>query len=289
MNIKIIITFIILSTFFIQCTSEVKKDKELKKDKKEISQQEYPNKCDSNVQTKKIADRKNKKITSLGMLYTNIYLYKNNKDNTYLVKDNSGKIVLKDLHFFSIISGGFQALSKDNEIMYYNYKLKKLNTPPKPEILYLCGNVPCWKLRIKDKATYYVVEKLLGHSGSYSADAKWELIDSIAKQNGLVDINFLNKAKEIEHEDDWYRPETMIITYEQAIGIRKNQKTFTFDSIDTRKSPIKVKCNKHFGYFEITEIKYKKLDAFVYNLALSELDNGRKGYIDSDGNEYLIN
>ena len=283
------ITFIILSIFFIQCTSEVKKDKEVKTNKKLISQQKYPNKCNSNIPIKKTVDSKNKKLTFLGLMYSDINLYKNNQDNTYLVKDNSGKIRLKELHYFSRISGGFQALNKANEIIYYNLKLKKTPKHPKPEFLGLCGNVACWKLRIKDMTTYYRVEKLSGYSRSYKADEKWKMIDSITKQNGITDVNFLYKTKTMENDENRYLSEIIIINYKNATGIRKDKKTFTFDSIDSSKLPIKVKCKGDFGYFGITEIKYKKLDAFVYNLALFELDNGKKGYIDNTGNEYLIN
>lgn len=168
-----------------------------------------------------------------------------------------------------------------------NLKLKKLYTPPKPEFLGVCGNVSCWKLRIEDKANNYFVEKLSGHSGSYGTGIKWERIDSIAKKDGLIDVNFINKTKEMEYDGNNYLPETIIINYKNATGIREKQKTFTFDSIDTSSLPIKVKCNKHFGYFGVTKIKYKKLDTFVHNLALFELDDGRKGYVDKVGNEYL--
>ena len=50
----------------------------------------------------------------------------------------------------------------------------------------------------------------------------------------------------------------------------------------------KVKKDGLWGYYQLTsEIKYKELDNFHYTLAAFELPNGKKGYIDVQGNEYF--
>lgn len=277
MDTKLISLFVLFS-FFVSCKPEKKQVS------KNIPKYEYPNKCDSNYKSKDTVTKTNQKITFEETLYANVNLYKNNTNNTYFIKNNLGKIKLENLYFFSRIQGGFQALNKDNEIIYYNLKLEKsIDTILKPEFYGVCGNVPCWKLTIEERKNDYVIKKKAGHSGSY--DAKWANIDSISKNNNIIDVNFLNKTKELQYDGNFISPETILIKYDKGFGIRTNYKTYSFDTIDTSSS-IKVGCNQHFGYFEISEIKYKRLDSFKYNLAYFELDNGKKGYIDRLGNEY---
>jgi len=241
-------------------------------------------KCDTNLKPKDtlhITKVNKDSILFAGVLYTNVNLFEHINDKTYTVKDDNHKVLLKKMKHFSRINGGFQALNDALEIEFYDLKLKKLNQSPKPEFLGFCGNVSGWKVKIEERKDYYLVQKLEGHSGNYGST--WQNIDSIPKLNSK-DIYFLDKTKSIEFDANVYYPETIIIAFENSMGIRKNKKTFIFDTVDI--SSLKVGCNGLFGYFEKTEIKYKKLKPFEYNLASFELLNGRKGYIDRQGNEY---
>jgi len=241
-------------------------------------------KCDTNLKPKDtlhITKVNKDSILFTGVLYTNVNLFQNKNDKTYTVKDDNHKVLLKKMKHFSRINGGVQALNDALEIEFYDLKLNKLSQVPKPEMLEFCGNVSGWKVKIEEKEDYYLVQKLEGHSGNYGST--WQNTDSIPKLNSK-DIYFLDKTKSIEFNENVYYPETIIIVYENSMGIRKNKKTYVFDTIDI--SSLKVQCNGLFGYFEKTEIKYKKLNPFKYNLASFELPDGREGYIDKLGNEY---
>lgn len=271
-----IISFILFLSF--SCTTQNKK----------IKKNSF-NKCNSNLKPKdtlSISDAGKDSILFVGKVYTNIFKFYNTLDKTYTIKNRNGKVLLNHLKYFSRMQGGFQVLNKANVIVYYNLELEKLTKAPEPELLGICGSVPSWKVKIEENEDYYNVKKLGGFAGSYGTEI-WQKTDSIAKFN-IKDIYFLNQTKNIEFDSNFYFPETIIIVYENSFGIRKNKKTFVFNTVDiSNQDYIKVKCNNQYGYFETTEIKYKKLDAFIYNLAPFELDDGRKGYIDNLGIEYF--
>ena len=272
-NTKQIIILLLVLCISYSCTTQNKKNKN----------DDFSN-CDSNLKQRNTKVNKDS-IIPIGQLYRNVFVFKNSKHNEYFVENNSGKVLLKGLNYFGRIDGGFQALNKKNEIVFYNLKLKELNQAPEPQFIGFCGNVSNWKVKIEEKEDYYIVRKLEGHSGNYGD--VWQKTDSIPKSD-TKDIYFLDKTKNIEFNENFYFPETIIIAYmDSSYGIRKNQKTFLFDAVDFSNTPIKVKCNGLFGYFETTEIKYKKLDTFTYNLAPFELDDGKKGYVDNFGNEYF--
>ena len=276
MKIKIIQSILLFTILIFNCCTS-----QSHKNRKEI---EISKKCDSNLKQTNIEIDKDSTV-SLGQLYTNVLVFRNLKHKKYFIENSSGKVLLKNLNYFGRIGGGFQALTNENEIVFYDLKLKKLNQAPKQEVFGTCGNVSFWKVKIDEKEDYYIVQKIEGHSGSYGR-GKWQHIDSILKLDSK-DIYFLDKTKSIEFNENFYYPETIIIAYKNSYGIRKDNKTFIFDSIDISDTAhIKVICNGLFGYFEITEIKYKQLGAYNYNLAPFELDNGKTGYIDVLGNEY---
>ena len=241
------------------------------------------NNCDTNLLPKHFVEPQkiNDSVVFIEQI-GNYFEYQNVKTDRIYITDNKKKVLLKDLKYFSRISGGFQVLNEDNEIVYYNLDLQKLSKEPEPESLFSCGNVSGWKLVIEKNRDYYHVKKKEGFSGNF--DDKWQILDSIAGKN-VKDIYFLNNTKKLSYDENGLVQETIIIAYEDCFGIRIQGKTYYFDTIDTS-SAIKVGCNNLFGYFQITEIKYKKLYAFEQDLAAFELENGNKGYVDRYGNEY---
>lgn len=273
-NIPQLLLMLILVGINDSCTSQNKKN-----------ELEYLNKCDTNLASKDAMHKANTAkdgIEYVGTIYNN-FIFKNLKTNKLTVKDENGKVLLNGVIYFSQIDGGFQALDDKCEIVYYNYQLEKLNQAPTPDFLGVCGNVPRWKVKIEEKTAYYTVQKLEGHNGNYNG-SKWKNIDSISKSE-IKDLYFLDKTKQIAFDGNFYFPETIIIDYGNRMGIRANKKTFVFDTVDI--SNLKVTCNRLYGYFEKTKIKYKSLDDFNYNLAQFELSDGRKGYVDQMGNEYF--
>jgi len=229
-------------------------------------------------------DENNKKIVFLE--YDNYTVYKNLETKKYSVVKNKNKLLLDSLNYFSKIGRSVQVLDKKNEIIYYTQDFKKLSDKseiPKPQ-LFFCGNVPCWKLVIENKDSFYFVKKKEGHSGSFNK-SKWLDIDSISEK-GIKEIHFLHTGKTLEYDDNVRASEIIIIKYEKFSAVRVDKKSFYFESIDTSNN-IKVKCHNHFGYFGISKVKYKELGIFEYNLAPFVLDDGQRGYIDYQGNEYL--
>ncbi len=140
--------------------------------------------------------------------------------------------------------------------------------------------------KIIEKDNYYLIERTTEPIDTRKKTKK-EIIDTIAKHN-VKEIYFLTKEKSISYDENFFYPETVIIeTNDNKIGIRSNNLTEYYDEIDfSNPFAIKVKKNNLWGYRN-TKIKYKKLNKFVYALASFELENGKKGFIDHNGNEYL--
>ena len=210
----------------------------------------------------------------------------NTKSHTYKIQSNN-KTVYANLKFAAYAEGSLQILTADNQLCYINSNLQIIEFPEKAQDFY-CGTVDDFSVVIVDKGNQYIVEKTTNFITS-GVPVKKEIIDSIPKKN-IKDIYFLNKEKKINYDENFFFPQTVVIsTKEDKIGIKSTGKAIAFfDEIDiSNPSAIKVKKGDLWGYYNITDIAYKKLDSFAYNLASFQLKDGKKGFIDYNGNQYL--
>ncbi|GHC59276.1 hypothetical protein [Ulvibacter litoralis] len=209
----------------------------------------------------------------------------NTKNNTFQILNN-GKVMFDELKYVGHAESSLQVLNNENEIFYLNDKLETVSYPEKRQLFY-CGTVDHYSVEIMDKKDYYLIKKTIDPIDSRETILT-EIIDSISKKN-INDICFLNGKKSIEYDDNFYFPETLIIeSKNKKFGIKTSNKTEFYEEIDYD-NPFKLKIKKNglWGYLNITKIKYKTLNNFVFNLASFELENGQKGYIDTNGKEYF--
>lgn len=220
----------------------------------------------------------------LKLTLNNFKVYKNSKNLTFKITRND-TIIYDNLKFVALAERSLQVLNENNELLYLNDKLKVVSYPEKFQELY-CGTVDDFWTEIIEKEKKYLIQRTTDPIDSRETIKK-EIIDTIYKEN-IKDIYFLTKEKRISYDENFFFPETLIIeTKDNKIGIRSNNSTKYYDEIKlTDTFEIKVRKNNLWGYIN-TEIKYKRLNDFVYNLASFELENGKKGFIDNEGNEYL--
>jgi len=217
--------------------------------------------------------------------FYDIGIYQNEKNNTFYIKDNKGKIKMRKIKFVNVANECLQILNRKNKIVYLDRKLNKIKYPEQLNIE-VCGTVANYKVEILEQDENFIIKKtdneiiLGGEITSYT-------IDTISKK-GINNIYFVNKEKIIRYDENFYYPETIIIEQNNKIIIRDNKSTEFYDEIDlSNPFRLKIKKNGLFGYYGITkENKYKKLEQYVFNLAHFELENGKCGFIDNNGNEY---
>ncbi len=220
----------------------------------------------------------------LHLIYHNYKVLKNQNNHTFQITNN-GKVVYDKLKFVAYAENALQVLDYKNEMFYLDKKLKIIDYPKKAE-MYYCGTVDDFFVKIIQQENNYLIERTTKSISGHQFDKK-EIIDTIPK-SGIKSICFLNKSGTIEYDENFFFPETLIIeTTDNRVGLRENGKTKFYDTIDcSNLYSVKVEKNNLFGYYNITKLKYAKLNAYVFNLASFELKNGKKGYIDIEGNEY---
>ena len=209
------------------------------------------------------------------------------KGNLITVKDKNDKIVLNDIKYISQINNdSIQILNNNTEIMYVNKYLKPFNTTTKttPDIYGVCGNVSTYSLKIEETDDAFIVKKAVGFT-SYTFD-NYTTIYTIAKTK-VKDISFLNAERELEYNGNFPALEYVIIDFGDSFGIFEEEYGVQyFDHVDSSTSPIKVKRNGLYGYYNTTSIEYLELLPFEFNLAEFKNSNDKKGYVDRIGNEY---
>ncbi|WP_452222089.1 hypothetical protein [Lacinutrix salivirga] len=206
--------------------------------------------------------------------------------NTFKIKDQNNKIVKKELKYvnYAGYSNSLQILDGNYNLMYFDENLKQIEHPEN-EIIEVCGTVAYFKMKIIENNENYLIE-FTEDKSVYSEGIKKTIIDTIAKVN-IKDIYFANSKKEINYDENFDFPTYLILDLGNKFGIKQNDTIEYYDSVDL-KNPfaIKVQRKNLFGYYGITEIKFKELNEFKYNLAKFKSELGKKGFIDNNGNEY---
>ncbi|MBJ2175842.1 hypothetical protein JBL43_16430 [Aureibaculum sp. A20] len=210
-----------------------------------------------------------------------------NKSNRLTIKDKNEKTLLKDIKYIAQINNdSLQVLNEKTEIIYLNKHLKPfteaiITTPP---FYGVCGNVSTYSLKIVESNNYYILKK--AESFTNTNFDNYKTIDSINKID-VKNIYFLNKKRQLEHDGNFPALEYVIIDFGDSFGIFEEQYGIQyFDHVDSSTSPIKVKRNGLYGYYNSTRIKYLELHPYVFNLAEIKNSNDKKGYIDRLGKEY---
>jgi hypothetical protein len=205
---------------------------------------------------------------------------------TYKILNNKNKVITKDLKYvnYAGYSNSLQALDKNNNVIYFDSDLKKIETPKKG-IIEVCGTVAYFKRKIIEDDENYFIE-FTEDKSVYREGIKKSIVDTIPKKD-IKKIYFANTKKEIDYDENFDFPTYIILMLEDKVAIRQGTTTEYYDSLNLDNPlAIKVQHGKFIGYYGITTVKYQRLENFEYNLARFEDANGNIGYIDLYGNEY---
>lgn len=222
----------------------------------------------------------------LVLVFHNYQVYKDVNKKTFKILDNEDKTILKDLKYvnYAGFSNNLQILDKNNRILYYDKDLKRIETP-EDGINDVCGTVVYFKREIIEDDKNYFIEYTEDRS-IYSEGVKKFIVDTIPKEN-IKDIYFVNREKTLEYDENFNYPVYLILDFIDTFGIKKGDVIEYFDSVVLKNDfTLKVHIKDSCGYYGITDIIYKNLGDFEYNLASFTDQNGKTGYVDLLGNEY---
>ena len=222
----------------------------------------------------------------LVLTFNDFKVIKEVNKKTYKILNNENKVIMKGLKYVNYVkySNSLQALDTNNNVIYFNNDLKRIETP-KEGIIEVCGTVAYFKRKIIEDDENYFVE-FTEDKSVYSEGIKKSIVDTISKIN-IKKIYFANTKKEIDYDENFDFPTYIILILNDKVAIKQGNSTAYYDSLNLENPfAIKVQKGKFKGYYGITKVKYKQLDNFEYNLAKFEDINGNIGYIDRQGNEY---
>lgn len=206
-------------------------------------------------------------------------------DGIYKILDQKEKVALDSLRFVYYAGNSLQILDKKTELYYLNEKLDKIPYPEPVQDSY-CGTVADFRVQIINQKDYYILEKTEDRR-VYNTGINTYILDSISK-SGISKICFTNGHNQIDYDENFYFPETVIIYSSDSIGIHDDQKTNWFADVDySNPYFIKVKQEVFWGYYNLTEVKYKNLGDFEFSLASFETVDGRFGFVSNTGIEYV--
>jgi len=217
-------------------------------------------------------------------------VFKSQNTKTFYLKKSDGKTLFQNLKFTLNIGQYLQVLDDKNRIFYINHKGNKEQKPNFKFIL--CGTVPFYHCKIIETKSHFVItenETFLDYGDKTEAVKT----DSISK-SGIDKITFINNQKEIKYNENDFAlnytkifPSCVIVEKENKKAILYNQKLFFYDEIIYISGLIKIKNNGKYGFFEVTDIKYKEINDFVFGLAKIVTFNNKHGFVDYAGIEYF--
>lgn len=220
----------------------------------------------------------------------NYAVYQKTGTKTYYLKKGN-KIIQKDLRFCRSVGNGFQVIDENGAMYFLDEKLKRKNTL-KPTPFLLCGTVADYELRIKETADHFIIfqrETYFNRDGKIPPREMARISKKDADR-----VFFLNKKTVFNFTGDFNigklaKADPSIIAY------IKNGRYFiwndpahdNYDFIAFSQALAALKKGKLKGYYGLSAVKYTTLGSFDHYLAGIELPDGRKGYLDTEGNEYL--
>ena len=268
--------------------------------------------CQSGISVVKDSDRLIRDV--YGEKYVKVYSIYRNSDKRFYILQN-GKVIHKDLKFIKILDKHSSDTSHNHQVIDEQNHKKTLivDSDIKFHRRMMCGtaflmaNHYWFKSKREPTGDFLVsIEMMQGNI----PDTKKIKTVSLKDTKDMDEILFVN-MKNIYDFGDFSNygkkvatsPYTLIYKKGKKFGILgklkyahdKNQsfiltKTKSeelYDNISSVNGVLLVKRNGLLGYYEVTEVKYKSLEPFDIYLARFELPDGRKGYVDIEGNEYF--
>lgn len=204
------------------------------------------------------------------------------------VRNANDEIVFAGFKFIHDVQGSFQVLSLSNEIEYYSAdfdKLEEMNMR-----FGFCGTVPHYTLEIEKEGRSFIVysDETFYDTGNKIPREKTQQIS----QREYDDVFFLNGTKRFTYTSNYglggsptTAPTTLIVKKRNRYQVYGD--TQCVDDYAVKSGQLFLMKNNVRGIYSLTEIKYIALEPFVYGLARFELPDGRTGFVDINGIEYL--
>lgn len=220
----------------------------------------------------------------------NFSVYKKPEKKSFYITDVNHKIVFSKLKYVSHLGSYIQVLDKKNNLIFIDVKGQKaenLNFGYS-----MCGTVSNYIYEIIERNGYFIItqnENFFDYNDSEPPKA----IDSV-KSDGIDKIYFHNNNRKIEiNANDYFASRTKVVP--SAIIVIKNGKQgllfknelIYYEKVEFEDGRFRIKLNGLLGYYQMLSPKYKELGNFNFNLARFKLPNGKYGYVDQRGNEYL--
>lgn len=220
------------------------------------------------------------------------YIFQNTQKNTFFITDQNEKTLIKNLKYCEPLSMGFiQAIDKKNKVVYYDRDLN-IAEYPKPFSIGLCGTVDYYDIKLLKKDNQYLVETTTNRT--FTGGETTTEITSVIEDKNFDKIYFINGEQTLSFQGSYpITPTCLIFEKNDTFGIIDKDKTFHYDTVSVSETMfrkiLKVGKSGLYNYYHIShEVKYKRLDDYVFSLAYFELENGKKGYLDLEGNEYYF-
>lgn len=211
------------------------------------------------------------------------------KKNSFRIENHSGKILHDHLKFVGSAIRYWQILDEKNQIFYLDQEMKKADL--ENNFLGLCGTVPHYTLKVKSSKNDFVVmedETFYDYENQIPAEEKFRISKKDADE-----VYFINGKKEFNYDGNYgfagigAQPDLVIYKKEGKYGIWQDESKTKYDEISFEDSNLKMKKDGLFGFYGYTEIKYKDIQAFIFNLARIKTADGKSGYVDVHGKEYF--
>jgi len=118
----------------------------------------------------------------LVLTFNDFKVLKDLNKKTYKILNNENKVITKDLKYvnYAGYSNSLQALDKNNNVVYFDNDLKKIETP-KEGIVEVCGAMAYFKRKIIEDDENYFIEFTEDNS-VYSEGIKKSIVDTIPKK-----------------------------------------------------------------------------------------------------------
>lgn len=214
-------------------------------------------------------------------------VYKN--ENSFSVKSESGEILHQKLKYFGNALRYWQVIDENNKMFYLDDKMKKSEL--KENFLGLCGTVPHYTLKINPTKKEFIVmedETFYDYGNQTPAEEKFRISKDEADE-----VYFINGKKEFNYDGNYgfagvrAQPDLVIYKKDGKYGIWQDQTKTMYDEIYFENSNLKLKKDGKSGFYGFTEIKYDDIQPFIFNLARIKKTDGKTGYVDVNGKEYM--
>lgn len=217
-------------------------------------------------------------------------LYKVPADGSYYITDKNDRPVFSHLKLVKPLGAGAQIIDGGNRAFFMDENLKKVDNLE--HRLWVCGTVPHYTLSVVDAGNEFVVmeDETFYDAGNLIAAEPIARIDKTTAQN----VFFINGRSQYNFTSNYGytnmvapSPRTIFYTRHDGYAVWGDKDNTVYDAVWQENGLVKVRKDGLEGYYGITQTRYKSLSEFKYYLAEFELPDGRKGYVDGEGNEYI--